>query len=115
MNQPKPSYRDLKRAIENAAALLRVRETQVNYLINEVRKLKPDHDIFTKTVRDVLDLEKGEKPVTAQPSTLSLVKGGKNEDEVVPMRSPDASDVRGQDNAGERGGKSGGLPAPDEA
>jgi hypothetical protein len=51
--KPKPSYRDLQRTITKASMLLKMREDQVRYLIGELKKLKPDHEIFTKTIKEV--------------------------------------------------------------
>lgn len=46
MNTPKPSYRDLVRSINSAYSVLRVRELREKYLLAELRKLAPDHEVF---------------------------------------------------------------------
>lgn len=44
----KPSYRDLVRAINSAYNTLHAREVRENYLLAELKKLAPDHVLFTK-------------------------------------------------------------------
>lgn len=62
----KPSYRDLARAIDGAYKVLQVREKREIYLLAELRKLAPEHEVFTV-------LNKGKDGFT-MPKTLKLTK-----------------------------------------
>ena len=68
----KPSYRDLVRAVNQAYNICRVREMREKYLLAELRKLAPDHEVFKK-IEEVENASK-KNDVPLQPSRTSEMR-----------------------------------------